>query len=494
MSITSEINRISQNVSGAMTAIANKGVTVPAGSTSDDLADLISEIETGGEITITDEKDAGGGINRSIDTGINKIKRIVKGTAPLSLTMVKPGPMTRLTQYGKIEIVGTPSPTSPATIKCNNGTLTAVDDELPTGYRRVADLTLVNARFVTNLNLTGADTLRFSAGGRSGNWIGAYNSPQSNDNYSFYATTSAGGNYLRYDGDTYNSAISNDTRYDIVITPTGCIGNRTPSSWTQKSFTCPVKMCIGGTAPDGTPAPNVTFYGTIQVDGKAKYIPCERLSDNALGYYDTSEDEFLEEDTGTGTVTTSGYDSSHMTWRIIGTAEEITIGNTTAETDSLLEVGEHREEQDIISGEIFKCINVDILDGEISYWEKVSGVNAYYYMDDNIHITGQAEPGVSSHFIGSDAATADMPDNSIKIVSDGIIIRKNDITSAEDFLAYCGAQLAAGTPIIVLTPTEGQTESMGEVPITLAGDTTVTMTAEISGIELEAEYEGQVGT
>lgn len=51
MSITSEISRIRQNVSGAMTAIANKGVTVPAGSTSDDLADLISEIETGGGST-----------------------------------------------------------------------------------------------------------------------------------------------------------------------------------------------------------------------------------------------------------------------------------------------------------------------------------------------------------------------------------------------------------------------------------------------------------
>lgn len=44
MSISSEISRISGNVSAALTAIGNKGVTVPTGSNSDDLADLIGSI------------------------------------------------------------------------------------------------------------------------------------------------------------------------------------------------------------------------------------------------------------------------------------------------------------------------------------------------------------------------------------------------------------------------------------------------------------------
>ena len=50
MSIQSEITRISGNVSDAFTAITNKGVTVPAGSTSDDLADLIGQITGSGGI------------------------------------------------------------------------------------------------------------------------------------------------------------------------------------------------------------------------------------------------------------------------------------------------------------------------------------------------------------------------------------------------------------------------------------------------------------
>lgn len=48
MSISTEITRISGNVSDALIAIGAKGVTVPSGATSDDLADLIGAIQTGG--------------------------------------------------------------------------------------------------------------------------------------------------------------------------------------------------------------------------------------------------------------------------------------------------------------------------------------------------------------------------------------------------------------------------------------------------------------
>lgn len=44
MSIQSEITRISGNVADALTAIAAKGVTIPQGAKSDDLADLIGSI------------------------------------------------------------------------------------------------------------------------------------------------------------------------------------------------------------------------------------------------------------------------------------------------------------------------------------------------------------------------------------------------------------------------------------------------------------------
>lgn len=52
MSIQTQIDRISGNVSAALAAIADKGVTVPDGSTSDVLAELIASIETGGGMKV----------------------------------------------------------------------------------------------------------------------------------------------------------------------------------------------------------------------------------------------------------------------------------------------------------------------------------------------------------------------------------------------------------------------------------------------------------
>ncbi|MDY4833930.1 MAG: hypothetical protein SO181_02100 [Frisingicoccus sp.] len=48
MSIQTQIDRISESVSAALTALTEKGVTVPGGTKVDDLATLIAAIESGG--------------------------------------------------------------------------------------------------------------------------------------------------------------------------------------------------------------------------------------------------------------------------------------------------------------------------------------------------------------------------------------------------------------------------------------------------------------
>ena len=68
MSISSEISRISGNISDSLDAVAAKGVTVPSGSNSDDLPGLIAQITSGGgsAISIVDTLDANGGTIRTI--------------------------------------------------------------------------------------------------------------------------------------------------------------------------------------------------------------------------------------------------------------------------------------------------------------------------------------------------------------------------------------------------------------------------------------------
>lgn len=59
MSIQTQIDRISDSVSAALTALTEKGVTVPDGTKVDDLAALIAAIESGGGSGVTIQRVTG---------------------------------------------------------------------------------------------------------------------------------------------------------------------------------------------------------------------------------------------------------------------------------------------------------------------------------------------------------------------------------------------------------------------------------------------------
>lgn len=92
MSIQSEITRISGNVADALTAIANKGVSIPAGSNSDDLATLIGMIQQGGGqgMVVVETQDSHGGTIVTI-TG-EEVKLQAKGpiTPTTSSQLIEP--------------------------------------------------------------------------------------------------------------------------------------------------------------------------------------------------------------------------------------------------------------------------------------------------------------------------------------------------------------------------------------------------------------------
>lgn len=78
MSVQTQINRISGNITAALAAIAEKGVTVPDGSNSDALAELISSIE------------AGGGISNNIVAGSFTLAESLTKASPLYINVTFP--------------------------------------------------------------------------------------------------------------------------------------------------------------------------------------------------------------------------------------------------------------------------------------------------------------------------------------------------------------------------------------------------------------------
>lgn len=159
--------------------------------------------------------------------------------------------------------------------------------ELPDGFTRIPGIKLSSARFVIpDFFLTGDDTLRFSARGKSGNWIGCFNFTAAENNYSFYAGTNATSKYARYNGQQGGSAIYVDTWYDVEMSPNGVTGIRNPSEFTPSSFISEEPLCIGATSRDGSVCSAVDFRGDIVVSRRLKLIPVERDFDGVIGLHD----------------------------------------------------------------------------------------------------------------------------------------------------------------------------------------------------------------
>lgn len=262
-----------------------------------------------------------------ISGGGGAVLQTVTGVSPLTLLNVASKGIKSLTQFGKCEQTGTPTPSVPVDIKCNNGTLKMVDDELPTGYKRVLGFKMNNNSYweIADFPLYGSDTLRFSFDATDAcNIIGAYSGSASGNNYSLYVSTNS--NYLRYKSGAYNSAIDYDKRYDVELTSTGSSGMKVDSTWTAQTFTTPTNLCIGTTAKSASSAKlKGNLYGNIEVVDRAKFVPCERVSDNALGYYDTIGEAFYEQASGFSGAVSLGYDGSHYSLAVNGTPEVLTV-------------------------------------------------------------------------------------------------------------------------------------------------------------------------
>ena len=235
--------------------------------------------------------------------------------------------------FGGTELSGTPTPDTPVDIVCNNGILKVKDSELPVGYKRLTGISYdTDIYYETNQKLYGSDTLTITLSNTSNsgrNVIGAYSGTGSDArNFSLfiYGANSTSNSYLRHGTKLGRPRFGTGTR-TLVMGPTGTDGFLTDVTYDAEDFETTDTFWIGGLPNSSSTKYDGDIVGNITVSNRLKYIPCERVSDGKIGYYETFTDAFLEPQ-GTGTPVSMGYDVSYMTKIYIdstGTVETIGI-------------------------------------------------------------------------------------------------------------------------------------------------------------------------
>ena len=417
------------------------------------------------------------------------------GEGSLEISLKNSSDVSYVKALGKCAQASTPTASSPVDILCNNGVIKVKDDELPLGYKRLLDIsTTGNVRYISNVYLTGNDTLKFRFKASPGNLIGAYNDADANDNFSFYNSTNSGASYTRYNGQTGGSSTYTSTEYTAIISPTGVTGIRNPSSFTPTEFTCSIPLCVFATSPTGSAHGNATIYGSVEVTGSQnlKLIPCERVSDGAIGYYETYNGEFLESQ-GSGTPTTSGYDTSHFQVYCNGTVETVSVNNTSATCQPLLSVGDYKDVQNITVGVVTRNVGVLLLTGDESW--TVDSASGVLYGDIFTGKSSVVGSELCSHYSYDDSSIENMGDNTFKVGSTTYPRRfyvKDSVngTSEGNYNAWLKAQLEAGTPVMILYPlASGSTESVSEQELGFsAGNNEISTSGSLTNLGIEIHY------
>lgn len=452
-----------------------------------------------------DDPSVKGKVYNAILTGGSEATIVGPAVSPLELPDAVAGELEYVKAYGGTEQNGTPTPTSPVDIVCNNGILKVKDSELPLGYRRLTGISYdTDIYYETNEKLYGSDTLTLTLSGTTTNGrnvVGAYSgSGDSARNFSLYiyGAGSTSNSYFRHGTKLGRPRFGTGVR-TLVMGPTGTDGFLTDVTYDAETFETTDTFWIGGLPNSSSTKFDGNIIGNITVSNRLKYIPCERVSDGKIGYYETFTGAFLEPQ-GAGTPVSMGYDTSYMTEVYVdptGTVETIedSMGNS-ATCEPLLSVGDYTDVQEILSGAVTRKVGVKVLTGEENF-ETATATNCYSLT--NTLGTGNFADRtiVCSHFdsTSTQPGTGDRQGLAFIVnkgpeytIAFGATTQFSTQAQWKDWLA---TQAAAGTPVIVVYPlATPTTESVaGQTLQVQDGDNTLEITqASMSGLELEAEY------
>ena len=258
----------------------------------------------------------------------------LSGNLPLTLANALSHAIVSLTRYGLCTQDGTPTPASPVDIMCNNGALRMVDDELPSGYKRLLGISFDgNFHYKTGEYLTSDDDVTMTLDNLSlsgKNVFGSYNGANGK-NFSLYIYGGTNGSYFRFGDQLKRPKYGSTGRRTITFGASGTSGFAEDSDVTPDEFTTPANTYIGMLPNSSSAAYTGDIIGSILVGTRLEWIPCES-DGGVIGYYERVNGNFIAP-TGDGTPVSLGYDTSHLVLRVVGDPEVLTVGGNLLSRD-----------------------------------------------------------------------------------------------------------------------------------------------------------------
>lgn len=417
----------------------------------------------------------------------------VTGNAPLSLPSALAKAIKSLTQTGLCTQASTPTPSAPVDIYCNNGKFETVRASgLPVRYQRVEYL--ISTKSIS-LGIKTKSTFELEAGvyrptGAQAQYIYVSDSNSSGTtNTTAYTSTGDGGANWRWDGKTTSINVpTGDVTTKQNSSGVWINGSKVATYSSPSTFESSSNLCIHGTQSNA----DMRIKWLTAKDGDTlvrDMIPVHDLVDDVGGWYDRVNGVFY---TNSDATITMGADvSDPISLAVVGTPEVITLGEQTASAVDLLGVGDYADTQDIISGAVTRKVGIKVFDGTETIG-KSSAYGAAFYIQSAAGSWGAKKARVMcSHYLGLDTTSSSAAvDTCFFNASGHFYFRVTDNSDAAAFKAWLAAQYAAGTPVLVIYPlAEQTTESVAGQPLsTTAGDNTISVTANVSPIELEATY------
>lgn len=431
-----------------------------------------------------------------------EIIKTLTGSLPLLLSNTIKQPIKSLIQYGKCEQNGTPTPSSPIDIMCNNGAIRMVHRSgLPSGYKLLEYVGGSGSQYViTDLYLASTDVVECEFRNSAVTGYGAvYGVFKLGESSALYGNQT----YYGYDvsNDKVNTRINVDTewhtsRHDFM---NGTLTiDDTTVTFTPFEFVNSTKNAVLSRYYNNSYGYNWKGYIRKFKVTRNGEVVCNLLpakdSNDVAGLYDLISGNFY---TAIGDDLLEGDVVDDCEFAIVGTPEVLSVTATgatpqTASVQTLYAVGDYADTQNIISGAVTRRVRVKVLDGTEDWtW---SSTRVALNIED-AKVEDNTWTIICSHYDGYLCSTSldYVPDNGCKYnVVDMNFLIKDSVhgTSAVDFKAYLAAQYAAGTPVIILYPLAEKTTNTvtRQVLKTEEGTTSISAIAEIAPIDVEIKY------